>query len=43
MSSMLFMVGLGKEPPERVKELLNGDSSTRKPNYGMAPDYPLIL
>lgn len=43
MSSMLFMVGLGKEPLERVKELLIGDSSTRKPNYPMAPDYPLIL
>lgn len=40
---MLFMVGLGKESPEIIKELLKGDSNTRKPNYPMAPDYPLIL
>jgi len=40
---MLFMVGLGTEPPERVKELLSGSETTRKPNYAMAPDYPLIL
>ena len=43
MSSMLFMIGLGKESPERLKELLTGNETSRKPNYPMAPDYPLIL
>ena len=43
MSSMLFMVGLGKEAPERLKELLTGSETSRKPNYPMAPDYHLIL
>jgi tRNA pseudouridine38/39 synthase len=43
MSSVLFLVGSGKEEPQIIKDLLDLDKYPRKPNYPMAPDYALIL
>lgn len=43
MSSILFLVGSGKEEPEIVKNLLDLNKYPKKPNYPMAPDYALIL
>ena len=43
MSSVLFLVGCGKEEPSIVRDLLDLEKFPRKPNYPMAPDYALIL
>lgn len=43
MSSILFLIGSGQEKPSLVKELLDLSKFPSKPNYPMAPEYPLIL
>lgn len=37
------MVGSGQEKPSLVAELLDLTKFPKKPNYPMAPEYPLIL
>jgi tRNA pseudouridine38/39 synthase len=36
MTSILFMIGMGKEKPSIIKELLDLKKYPRKPNYNMA-------
>jgi len=43
MASVLFMVGLGHEPPSVVEELLDLERTPRKPQYPMAPEESLLL
>ncbi|BBN00496.1 tRNA pseudouridine38/39 synthase [Marchantia polymorpha subsp. ruderalis] len=44
MVAILFMVGRGYEPPEIVDDLLGRASNTsRKPQYSMASEMPLVL
>ena len=43
MSSVLFLIGSGKESPQIIKDLLDLEKYPKKPNYPMAPDYALIL
>ena len=44
MASVLFMVGLGRESPSVVAEMLDVAGATpRKPQYPMAPDACLLL
>jgi tRNA pseudouridine38/39 synthase len=43
MASVLLMIGSGKESPSIIQDLFNTEKCPRKPNYPMAPDYPLIL
>lgn len=43
MSAVLFLVGQGKEPISIITDLLDVARNPLKPNYPMAPDYPLIL
>lgn len=43
MSSVLFMIGAGQEKVTLVAELLDLGKFPKKPNYPMAPEYPLIL
>ncbi|GMH01009.1 hypothetical protein Nepgr_002848 [Nepenthes gracilis] len=43
MVSVLFMIGQGLESVNVIDTLLNIESSSRKPQYTMAPDNPLVL
>lgn len=43
MASVLFMIGLGRESPNVVVEMLDVDATPRKPQYAMAPDESLLL
>lgn len=43
MASVLFLVGLGREEPSVVRDLLNLEKTPRKPQFEMAPDEPLLL
>jgi tRNA U38,U39,U40 pseudouridine synthase TruA len=43
MTTILFLVGSGREKPEIVDELLDVAKTTNKPNYPAAPEFPLIL
>lgn len=43
MASVLFMVGLGHEPPSVVERLLDLERTPRKPQYPMAPEESLLL
>jgi len=43
MASVLFMVGLGREPVSVVADLLDLERTPRKPHYAMAPDAALLL
>lgn len=41
--AVLFLVGKEGEDPEVVKQLLDVDTCTAKPQYVMAPELPLVL
>ncbi|KAL4469487.1 hypothetical protein ABPG74_004740 [Tetrahymena malaccensis] len=41
--AILFLVGKKQEEPSIVTELLDIQKNPSKPNYEMAPDYPLVL
>ncbi|EEH58846.1 uncharacterized protein MICPUCDRAFT_3321, partial [Micromonas pusilla CCMP1545] len=43
VAAVLFLVGLGKEPPSVIDDLLDLEKTTRKPQYEMAPEEPLLL
>ncbi|KAL4487859.1 hypothetical protein ABPG72_022719 [Tetrahymena utriculariae] len=43
MMAILFLVGKKQEDPSIVTELLDIQKNPSKPNYEMAPDYPLVL
>ncbi|KJE89147.1 tRNA-pseudouridine synthase [Capsaspora owczarzaki ATCC 30864] len=43
MTSILFMVGQGLEPPEVVEHMLDIEKCPNRPNYNMASDVPLVL
>ena len=43
MTEILFMVGKGLESPSVVSELLDVERHPRKPQYGFASEFPLIL
>ena len=43
MATILFLVGLGREKPEIVDEMLDIQRTPNKPNYPAAPEFPLIL
>ena len=43
IASVLFLVGLGREPPGVVRHMLDLARCPRKPQYEMAPDAPLLL
>ncbi|XP_011621926.1 tRNA pseudouridine(38/39) synthase isoform X1 [Amborella trichopoda] len=41
--AVLFMVGQGLESPDVIDALLDTTKTTRKPQYTMAPELPLVL
>ena len=43
IASVLFLVGLGREPPGVVAHMLDLARCPRKPQYEMAPEEPLLL
>ena len=43
MASVLFLVGLGREEPSVVRDLLDLEKTPRKPQFEMAPEEPLLL
>lgn len=43
MMSVLFLVGQGFEQPEIIKDLLNIEMVSSKPDFPMASDLPLVL
>ncbi|RLN97478.1 hypothetical protein BBJ28_00003730 [Nothophytophthora sp. Chile5] len=43
MVEVLFLVGLGREQPSIVAQLLDIEQTPRKPQYDMASDLPLVL
>lgn len=40
---VLFLIGQNKESPNVIKELLDIESNSRKPDYSMASEIPLNL
>jgi len=40
---ILILIGEGKEEPELIRQLLDVNNCTRKPQYAMAADFPLCL
>jgi hypothetical protein len=40
---VLFLIGSKKAPVELVPDLLDVRKTPRKPNYPMAPEFPLVL
>ena len=43
IAAVLFLVGLGREPPSIVSDMLDLTKFPRKPQYEMAPEEPLTL
>ncbi|XP_034675924.1 tRNA pseudouridine(38/39) synthase isoform X2 [Vitis riparia] len=43
MVAVLFMIGQGLESPDVVDALLDTERTSRKPQYVMAPEIPLVL
>ncbi|XP_021596339.1 tRNA pseudouridine(38/39) synthase isoform X2 [Manihot esculenta] len=43
MVAVLFLIGQGLESPDVIDVLLDIDRTTRKPQYPMAPEIPLVL
>ncbi|KNE62948.1 tRNA pseudouridine synthase A [Allomyces macrogynus ATCC 38327] len=43
MTYILFMVGQGLEPPTIVRDLLDVTAHPAKPQYDLAPEFPLVL
>ncbi|KNE61943.1 tRNA pseudouridine synthase A [Allomyces macrogynus ATCC 38327] len=43
MTYILLMVGQGLEPPTIVRDLLNVAAHPAKPQYDLAPEFPLVL
>ncbi|XP_004290464.1 PREDICTED: tRNA pseudouridine(38/39) synthase-like [Fragaria vesca subsp. vesca] len=43
MVAILLLIGQGHESPDVVDALLDTDKIPRKPQYGMAPEIPLVL
>ncbi|KAL6209383.1 hypothetical protein ACLB2K_020325 [Fragaria x ananassa] len=43
MVAILLLIGQGHESPDVIDALLDTDKILRKPQYGMAPEVPLVL
>ncbi|KAJ7969742.1 tRNA pseudouridine synthase [Quillaja saponaria] len=43
MVAVVFMIGQGLESPNVIDMLLDTDRTARKPQYSMAPEFPLVL
>lgn len=43
MVTILFLIGMGREKPSLVDDMLDITKTPNKPNYPAAPEFPLIL
>lgn len=41
--AVLFLIGLGREEPSIIARLLDIEAQPARPQYGLAPDLPLVL